>query len=434
MSNLYNTLPYFCIYIDVDWKSVLAALKNCLTLYHSITRKQAIERIQKIWTKPQNQNFVLPCLSVRSGLDLYLQAKNFPRGSEIIVSAVNIPDIPFILHHHGLQVVSLDIDVATTAPKIDFFEHLINEKTVALLVAHIYGKIFDLTPFIEITKKHNLVVIEDSAEAFCGFNYLGHPDADITLFSFGTIKYCTCFGGAIAKIRDKEIYEKMNCIQDNYFCQSSNVYLQKTMKCCLLYILLDFPNLIKPAYCVTQILFKDYRQAIMKMVRGFPGDLMYLIRFQAPLSLLLVMLNRFETFSPDQIDICCLKGEYFSRRLCNSVTVVGCKSPINTYWLFPILVKNPAEVMRELNSLGVEVYCATTQLTLIEPDCHHRNELPELVPYYPHEAKYLMNNVLYIPVTKGVPFHVLDQMAVAVNYIITKHQKSQEYPKILSKL
>ncbi|XP_014771339.1 uncharacterized protein LOC106869918 [Octopus bimaculoides] len=433
MSNLCNTLPYSCIYLDVDWKSILCALKDCLSIYHSITRKQVIERIRNIWTKPQNQNFVLPCLSVRSGLDLYLQVQNFPPGSEIIVSAVNIPDIPYIIHHHGLQIVSLDIDVETTAPKIDFFEHLISKKTVALLVAHIYGKIFDLTPFIEITKRHNLVVIEDSAEGFCGFNYLGHPEADITLFSFGTIKYCTCLGGAIAKIRDKAIYEKMDHIQDNYSCQSSNNYLKKIMKCCLLYLLLDCPNLIKPILCILQILYLDYRQSVTKLVRGFPGDLMYLIRFQPSLALLLVMLHRFETFSPDEINICCFKGEYVSHQLANIVTVVGHKSPINTYWLFPIIVKNPFEVMNGLNSLGVEAHRSSTQLTFIESDQKPEDTSVDLVPYYPHEAKHLMKNIIYLPVTKAVPFHVLDQMTIAVKYIVTKNKYEYSH-KILSKL
>lgn len=338
LSSFWNTQPYSCLYLDLDWRDLLFAIKECLALFHSISHDQVIENIKKIWTTPQNPNHVLPCLSVRTGLDLYLQAKNFPQGSEIIISAVTIPDIPHILHHHGLEVVSLDINIETTAPKIELLKELITERTVALLLAYIYGKIFDVSPFIEVAKKHNLAVIEDLAEGFCGFDYLGHPDADISLFSFGTIKYCSCMGGAIAKIQNSADYKKMNQLQQMYHSQSSSVYLQKVMKCCMLYVMLDCPKAVRPALFIVQQLNCDYKRNVTKLVRSFPNNLIHMIRFQPSMALLLVMFHRFQSFRPSQITICRLKGEYVTCRLPSTVTVVGHKAPLNCYWLFPIIV------------------------------------------------------------------------------------------------
>ena len=64
-----------------------------------------------------------------------------------------------VVHHHGLRVVSLDVDIDTMAPKVDLLESVITGRTVALLLAHIYGKWFDTRPFLEIAKKHNIKVI-----------------------------------------------------------------------------------------------------------------------------------------------------------------------------------------------------------------------------------------------------------------------------------
>lgn len=89
--------------------------------------------------------------------------------------------------------------------------------------------------------------------------------------------------------------------------------------------------------------------------------------------------------------------------------------------------------MNGLNSLGVEAHRSSTQLTFIESDQKLEDTSVDLVPYYPHEAKHLMENVIYLPVTKAVPYHILDQMVIAVNYIIKKNKYNDSY-KILSKL
>lgn len=63
-----------------------------------------------------------------------------------------------------MRVVSLDVDIDTMAPKLDLLESLVSDKTVALLLAHIYGKWFDTRPFVETARKHNIKVI---CETWC---------------------------------------------------------------------------------------------------------------------------------------------------------------------------------------------------------------------------------------------------------------------------
>ena len=49
-------------------------------------------------------------------------------------------------------------------------------RTVAVLMAHIYGKRFDLQPFIDICHSKNIAVLEDCAQTFGGFNYRGKTE------------------------------------------------------------------------------------------------------------------------------------------------------------------------------------------------------------------------------------------------------------------
>jgi len=121
--------------------------------------------------------------------------------AQVIMSAVNIPAIVHILHSHHLKVVPLDIDIDTMAPKVHLIDALVTPgRTRLLLVANIYAKGFDLTPYVDAARRHDLAVVEDWAEGFSGLEYTGHPQSDLSLFSFGPIKYYTAFGGCIAKV------------------------------------------------------------------------------------------------------------------------------------------------------------------------------------------------------------------------------------------
>lgn len=50
---------------------------------------------------------------------------------------------------------------------------------------------------------------QDCAQSFAGMAYTGHQDADVSMFSFGTIKTATSFGGAILRVRDSDLLTEM---------------------------------------------------------------------------------------------------------------------------------------------------------------------------------------------------------------------------------
>lgn len=263
---------------------------------------------------------------------------NFPHDSEIIVSAMNIPDLVCILHHHGLKIVTVDVEMDTMAPKMEWIEDLITEKTVAILVAYLYGKWFDIKPFISLAKKHNLPIIEDCAEAFCGLKQFGNCEADLSLFSFGVIKHYTAFGGAIAKIRDEGVYQKMQQLYASYPSQTHATYLSKVMKYSVIYLVLNCPkNLRLITYICRKIGF-DVKNYMVSCLRGFPHELIRKIRHQPCTALLAQMQWRFDGFSFSDFSLANAKGDYMHVRLPSEVTHVGSAAKVNNYWLFPVVV------------------------------------------------------------------------------------------------
>ncbi|XP_077994381.1 uncharacterized protein LOC144448102 [Glandiceps talaboti] len=84
-------VPHHCLTIDAHWNDVLTALRQCVS--PTETREQLTESLQQLWMTEQNSNHVLPCLCVRTALDLYFRIMKYPPGSEVIMSAINIPDM-----------------------------------------------------------------------------------------------------------------------------------------------------------------------------------------------------------------------------------------------------------------------------------------------------------------------------------------------------
>lgn len=413
-----SILPYTCVYIDAEFRDIFGAASRCLKCCGN--REQAVQELKQMWTTPTNQNSVLPCLSVRTGLDLFLEVKNYPPGSEVIMSAINIPDMVYIIKHHGLKVVPWDVDIERTSPKLDQLKHLITDKTVAILVAHIYGKLVEMDSIIDIARERNIFVIEDCAESFCGFDWLGNPRTDLALFSFGVIKPSTAFGGAIAKIRDDELCEKMSRQNYAYPVQKQREYFKKLTKYFLVYLLLDCPQMVKPAMWLTRTFNIDHKRYVIKMLRGFPSDMVLRIRQQPSAALLYTLLHRLKNFKQAEFKTSNIKGEYVRERLPDCVTLVGGECSVNNYWLYPILVENPDTIVKILNAMGIDAYRGATQLNIIEPEKWnpHLDYFAPLIHYYPHEARYLIDHVVYLPVNKSVPFHVLDQICKGLEVAI----------------
>ena len=85
------------------------------------------------------------------------------------------------------------------APSINQWRQAISPATKAILVAHLFGSRTKMEPLVDLARQHGLVLIEDCAQAFNGLEYQGYTNADVSMFSFGTIKNCTAGGrGCVA--------------------------------------------------------------------------------------------------------------------------------------------------------------------------------------------------------------------------------------------
>ncbi len=149
-------------------------------------------------------NAIPYCIGVSNGLDaiiLSLKACNFPEGSEIIVPANTFIATILAVLQCNLKPVLVEPDIDNYNIDPQKIEQAITSKTRALLVVHLYGKCCNMDAIIAIKEKHNLYLLEDSAQAHGATykNKLAGTFGDFGTFSFYPTKNLGALGdgGAI---------------------------------------------------------------------------------------------------------------------------------------------------------------------------------------------------------------------------------------------
>jgi len=159
-------------------------------------------------------------IGVNSGTDaLFLAclACNIGKGDEVITVPYTYIATTLAISMTGAKPVFVDIDEATYNIDVSKIEKRITKNTKAILVVHLYGHPVDMDPVIEISKKFNLKVIEDSAQAH-GALYKNKKVGglgDMSCFSFYPTKNLGAFGdGGCALTNNEAIKEKLLLLRD----------------------------------------------------------------------------------------------------------------------------------------------------------------------------------------------------------------------------
>lgn len=160
------------------------------------------------------------CIALNSGtsaLHLALLAADIGPGDEVItVSFTFVASVAAILYA-GATPVLVDIEPRSFTMDPGAIEKSITPSTKAIMPIHLYGQTADMDPILEIARRHNLVVIEDAAQAH-GAKYKGRPAGtigDIGCFSFYPTKNLGAYGeGGAVTTSNPEYAKKVRMLRD----------------------------------------------------------------------------------------------------------------------------------------------------------------------------------------------------------------------------
>ncbi len=150
-------------------------------------------------------------------LNTCVEALGIGPGDEVITSPYTDPGtIASILVSRALPVMA-DLDPDSFQIDPDDVERRITKRTKALMPVHMMGQPCNMERIMEIAKKHNLKVIEDSAQAHFA-EYQGKKAGligDVGCFSFQTSKVLCCGEGGGIISNNEELMDKCYTVHNH---------------------------------------------------------------------------------------------------------------------------------------------------------------------------------------------------------------------------
>lgn len=167
-----------------------------------------VEAFEQEFASYCQTEFAIGVNSGTSALHLALLAAGIRRGDEVITVSHTFVATAAAICYAGAKPVFVDIDPLTCTLDTEQLEQAITPRTRAIVPVHLYGNCADMDAVSFIARRHNLIVIEDAAQAH-GAEYRGRRAgsiSDIACFSFYPGKNLGAFGEGGAVVTSNRNY------------------------------------------------------------------------------------------------------------------------------------------------------------------------------------------------------------------------------------
>jgi len=176
-----------------------------------------VRALEEEWAEYFGAKHAISVNSATSGLFCAVGASGINPGDEIIVSAYTMSASAVAAIVYGAIPVFADIEEDYYTLDVTSIKKLITSKTKAIIVVDIFGQVYDVEAINTLAKEHNLIVIEDAAQA---------PDAslngkkagtfgDMGIFSLNYHKHIHTGEGGIIVTDSDELADKLHLIRNH---------------------------------------------------------------------------------------------------------------------------------------------------------------------------------------------------------------------------
>lgn len=156
--------------------------------------------------------------SATAALELAAILSGLKKGDEIIIPGHTFCATAIPFARTGAKIVWADVDSNTRVVSSGTLEKCITEKTKVIVVVHLYGLMANMPDIMELAKKHNILVVEDCAQAI-GAEIGGKKAGsfgDFACFSFHCQKSLNTLGeGGMLTVKSDELAKMVPGLRHN---------------------------------------------------------------------------------------------------------------------------------------------------------------------------------------------------------------------------
>ena len=196
---------------------------DCLNSTRISSKGPYIDKFENDFSEFLNIKYSTTVSNGTVALHLALLCLGIKEGDEVIVPTLTYIASVNAINYVGAKPIFVDADLLTWNIDVDAIEAKISKKTKAIIIVHLYGACCDMDKINELCKKHDILLIEDVAEAF-GSKFkdkFAGSFGDIATFSFFGNKTITTGEGGMVVTNNKVLYEKAK------FLKSQAVSMEK---------------------------------------------------------------------------------------------------------------------------------------------------------------------------------------------------------------
>ncbi len=203
---------YRAIKTEVD-----AAIKRVLDTSAFILGRE-VEAFERAFAEYVGAEFCVGVSNGTAAVQLAVTACGVGEGDEVIVPANTFFATAEAVSTAGATPVFVDCDADSFNIDAAKVEAAITPRTRAVIPVHLYGQAADLDPLFELAERHNLIVIEDAAQAH-GARYKGRRVGGLAragCFSFYPGKNLGAYGeGGAVLTNDAEVARRLRLLRDH---------------------------------------------------------------------------------------------------------------------------------------------------------------------------------------------------------------------------
>jgi perosamine synthetase len=204
----------------------LKYVTDCITSGWISSEGSYVKDFEQTFAKTVNRKHAIAVSNGSAALDVAVVALDIGQGDEVIMPTFTIISCATAIVRAGAKPVLVDADAETWNMDVSQIENKITPNTKAIMVVHIYGLPVDMDKVMDLAKKYNLKVIEDTAEVH-GQTYKGKlcgSFGDISTFSFYPNKHITTGEGGMVVCNDDKLAEKCKSLRNLCFLPHRRFY------------------------------------------------------------------------------------------------------------------------------------------------------------------------------------------------------------------
>ena len=197
--------------------TITSVLKKGALTSSAIEGGKNVREFEKITSSFLKSKFVVAVNSGTAALQAALYALDIKKGDEVLIPSFSFVATANAVVSTGAKPIFVDILADNYTIDTKDLEKKISKKTKAIIPVHLYGNVAFIDEILEISKKYNIRVIEDSAQSLGSTLKGKHTGtfSDLGCYSMYPAKVMTSGEGGFIATNNKKLYEKLLMIRNH---------------------------------------------------------------------------------------------------------------------------------------------------------------------------------------------------------------------------